>query len=57
MKLMATITPEQMAKIRDHIDCDQWVEIFEEEYVFYNPTERFRLIMCLFDIPTYSEPE
>lgn len=55
MKLMATITPAQMAKLYPHIDCDDWAEVFEEEYVFVNPTPAFQIIMKLMDVVTYTD--
>lgn len=55
MKLMATITLEQMAKLYPHIDCDDWAEVFEEEYVFVNPTPAFQIIMKLMDVVTYTD--
>jgi hypothetical protein len=55
MKLMATITLEQMHKLYPHIDCDDWAEVFEEEYVFYNPTPAFQIIMKLMEIVTYTD--
>jgi hypothetical protein len=55
MKLMATITPEQMDKLYSHIDCEDWAEVFEEEYVFCNPTPAFQVIMKLMEIVTYTD--
>ena len=55
MKLMATITPEQMAKLHPHIDCDDWAEVFDEEYVFVNPTPAMIVIMKLLEVVTYTD--
>lgn len=55
MKIMATITAEQMEKLYPHIDCEDWAEVFEEEYVFYQPTPSFFLIMKLMGITTYTD--
>lgn len=55
MKLMATITPEQMDQLYRHIDCEDWAEVFEEEYVFLNPTPAMIIIMKLLDIVTYTD--
>lgn len=55
MKLMATITAEQMAKLYSHIDCEDWAEVFEEEYVFVNPTPAMIVIMKLMEIVTYTD--
>lgn len=55
MKLMATITSEQMAKLHPHIDCEDWAEVFEEEYLFVNPTPAFKIMLALLDIVTYTD--
>ena len=55
MKLMATITPEQMEKLHRHIDCRDWAEVFDEEYVFVDPTPAMVIIMNLLEIVTYTD--
>lgn len=56
MKLNATITPEQMEQLYPHIRCDDWEEVFEEEYVFTNPHPSMIIIMHLLGITTYQDP-
>jgi hypothetical protein len=55
MKLMATITSEQMDQLHRHIDCRDWAEVFDEEYVFVDPTPAMIIIMKLLDIVTYTD--
>jgi hypothetical protein len=55
MRLMATITAEQMPKVYAHIQCDQWAEVFEEEYVFVNPSPAFKIMLALLDVVTYTD--
>jgi len=55
MKLMATITAEQMQRLYPHINCRDWAEVFEEEYVFVDPTPAFQIIMKLMEIVTYTD--
>jgi len=55
MKLMATITPEQMDLLYPSIDSEDWAEVFEEEYIFYNPSDSQLVIMALLGIVTYKD--
>ena len=44
-----------MAKLHPHIDCDDWAEVFDEEYVFVNPTPAMIVIMKLLEVVTYTD--
>jgi len=55
MKLMATITEEQMTKLYPHINCREWAEVFDEEYVFVDPSPAMVVIMKLMEIVTYTD--
>jgi hypothetical protein len=52
---MATVTPEQMEKVHSHIQCDQIAEVFENEWVIYNPKPSMLIIMRLLEIVTYTD--
>lgn len=57
MKLEASMTDAEFDLIEKHIDCDQWANPMEGEFIFYNPTERFRLILALYDIVSWTDQE
>lgn len=53
--LMATISPQQMQVLYDHIDCEDWAEVWEQEYVIVNPTPQMLTVMLLMDIKTSTD--
>jgi len=52
---MATITSEQMERLHTHIACDDIAEVFEDEWIIYNPKPSMLIIMKLLDIVTYRD--
>jgi hypothetical protein len=50
MKISATINDQEFDLIKAYIDCDQWANPMQDEFIFYNPTERFLLMLNLFSI-------
>ncbi len=57
MKLLCSMTDEEFEQIKTHIDCREWHNPMEGEYIFYDPSDRFRFILALFSITTYSTGE
>lgn len=55
MKISCTITDQEFELIKNHIECQQWANPMQDEFVFYDPTERFRFILALFSIEYYEE--
>jgi len=50
MKILCSMTDSEFDKIKSHIDCHDWANPIEGEFVFYEPTERFVFMLALFDI-------
>lgn len=55
MKISATLNDQEFANIEPYIDCEQWANPIEGEFIFYEPTERFLLMLNLFSIEYYQE--
>lgn len=53
MKIHATITDSEFEKIKAYIDCRIWANPMQDEFIFYDPTERFLLMLALFNIEYY----
>lgn len=53
MKIECTITDEEFELIRDHIDCKQWANPMEWEFVFYEPTDNFLFMLAINGIEYY----
>ena len=55
MRYHCHIPEDIWPKIDPYIDCDSWANPMEEEYWFDNPTDRFRFILALLSIETYTD--
>jgi hypothetical protein len=56
MKISASITDQEFEQIKDHIHCREWANPMQDEFIFYDPTEEFLVILALFSIE-YSRDE
>lgn len=54
MKIQCSMTDSEFDLIKNHIDCREWTNPMDEEYIFYYPTERFVLMLALHGIEYYS---
>lgn len=57
MKILASMCDQEFDQIEKYIECDQWSNPILGEYVFYNPTERFRLMLTMLDIIHWLDNE
>lgn len=57
MKIWATMTDQEFAAIERYIKCDDWANPMEGEFVFYNPSEMFKLVLALNNIETWVDSE
>jgi hypothetical protein len=55
MKIHCSITDEEYDKIQPYIECQQFSNPIQDEFVFYYPTERFLIMLALFNITYYKE--
>jgi hypothetical protein len=55
MKISATIPDEQFDKIEKYIDCREWANPMQDEFIFYDPNPKFLTMLCLFNIEFYKE--
>jgi len=53
MKITCTMSDEQFALIEPHIDADSWGNPMQDEFVFYEASERFRIILTMYNIDYY----
>lgn len=51
------MTDEEFAKIERYIKCDDWANPMQDEFVFYNPSEMFKLVLALNNIDYWVEQE
>jgi hypothetical protein len=54
MKISCTLTDQEFNLIESHIDCREWANPMQDEFIFYDPTEKFRLILALYSITYYQ---
>ena len=57
MKLLCTMTDEEFEQIKTHIQCREWHNPIQDEYIFYDATEQFQITLALFSITTYTNGE
>ncbi len=57
MKLLCTMSDEEFEQIKTHIECREWSNPMQDEFIFYDATEHFQLILALFSITTYTSGE
>ena len=55
MKITATMNDREYSQIESYISCSDWGNPMQDEYVFYDPSEAFLVILALFDIPYHIE--
>lgn len=55
MKIHCTLTDSEFEVIEPHIECREWANPMQDEFVFYEPTERFRFMLALFSIEYYQQ--
>jgi hypothetical protein len=55
MKIACSMNDEEFDKILPHIRCADWANPMEGEFVFYEPTNQFLVMLSFFDIEYYSE--
>lgn len=55
MKYTATITDEEYEKIRPYIDCREMGNPMQDEFVIYDPTDQFLVVLSLFNIEYHRE--
>ncbi len=54
MKISCTLTDQEFNLIEPYIDCREWANPIQDEFIFYDPTEKFRLILALYSITYYQ---
>jgi len=57
MKLLCSMSDEEFDKIKNYIDCREWSNPMQDEYIFYDATEQFQITLALFSITTYTNGE
>ena len=55
MKINVTLTDQEYAQIEPYIECSQSGNPMADEYVFYNPSERFLVMLGLYGIKFYID--
>jgi hypothetical protein len=51
------MSDEEFDKIKNYIDCREWSNPMQDEYIFYDATEQFQITLALFSITTYTNGE
>jgi hypothetical protein len=51
------MSDEEFEQIKSHIACREWHNPMADEYIFYDATEQFQIILALFSITTYTNGE
>ena len=44
-------------EIEKYINCDEWANPMQDEFVFYNPSEMFKLVLLLKGIKYWDDSE
>lgn len=57
MKIWVSMNDSDFDKIEKYIKCDDWANPIDGEFVFYNPSEMFKLVLLLNDIVYWPDPE
>lgn len=57
MKIWATMSDSDFDKIERYIKCNDWANPMQDEFVFYNPSEMFKLVLALNNIDYWVESE
>ena len=51
------MSDDEFDKIKTHIQCREWSNPMADEYIFYDATDEFQIILALFSITTYTHGE
>jgi hypothetical protein len=57
MKITCTITDEEYNQIERYIECSEFRNPFQDEFVFYWPTDKFLFMLSLYGIEYYRITE
>ena len=55
MKIYTSITDEEYDKIEKYIECREWANPMQDEFIFYDPKPRFLTMLALFNIEYWRE--
>jgi hypothetical protein len=50
MKILCSMNDQDFDKIKNHIDCREWANPIEDEFIFYEPTDSFLIMLALYEI-------
>jgi len=54
MKIECTITDEEWEKIKIYVECREMANPMQDEFIFYDPTPEFLVMLTLFDIDIHG---
>jgi hypothetical protein len=57
MKIWVTMSDTEFDEIEKYINCDEWANPMQDEFVFYNPSEMFKLVLLLKGIKYWDDSE
>jgi hypothetical protein len=57
MKITCTMSDEEYNQIERYIECSEYRNPFQDEFVFYWPTDKFLFILSLYGIEYYRMTE
>jgi len=57
MKITCTMSDEEYNQIERYIECSEYRNPFQDEFVFYWPTDKFLFILSLYSIEYYRITE
>ena len=55
MKISLSMSDEEFEKIKTHIQCREWANPMQDEFIFYDPDPKFLMMLALFSIEFYKE--
>jgi hypothetical protein len=55
MRMVVYMPSSEFDLIEPHIDCEGWSNPEEDLYIFWNPTNKFRMLLALYSIPVTIE--
>ena len=57
MKITCTMSDEEYDQIERYIECNEFGNPMQDEFVFYSPTDKFLFILALYGIEYYRITE
>ena len=57
MKIHVTMSDQEFDQIEKYIDCTEWCNPMQDEFIFYNPSLPFRVMLAFYEITYYLEKE